>query len=158
MDLAPWHGSGRYCSLAMANCYIVIPPDREHIPAGEWVALVLRSSPARECPLPALPFAFAWMWRSARHARREDEKLAMANKLSHYDRLGPARMVDVPARLDLERAAEASAFVALRPAVLRLCPTIPKAIRSKWRGWRESWRPNAPPIYPHVSCSAALAH
>jgi molybdopterin molybdotransferase len=42
VDLAPWHGSGDIAALALANCYIVIPPDRERIPAGEWVALVLR--------------------------------------------------------------------------------------------------------------------
>ena len=42
VDLAPWHGSGDIAAMALANCYIVIPPDRESIPAGEWVALVLR--------------------------------------------------------------------------------------------------------------------
>jgi molybdopterin biosynthesis enzyme len=28
--------------MALANCYIVIPPDREHIPAGEWVPVLMR--------------------------------------------------------------------------------------------------------------------
>jgi molybdopterin molybdotransferase len=42
VDLAPWHGSGDIAAMALANCYVVIPPDRESIPAGEWVALVLR--------------------------------------------------------------------------------------------------------------------
>jgi molybdopterin molybdotransferase len=42
VDLAPWHGSGDIAAMALANCYIVIPPDRERIPAGEWAAVVLR--------------------------------------------------------------------------------------------------------------------
>jgi molybdopterin molybdotransferase len=42
VDLAPWRGSGDIAAMALANCYIVIPPDRERISAGEWVALVLR--------------------------------------------------------------------------------------------------------------------
>src|ERR1700683_2694900 len=50
----------------------------------------------------------------------------MANKLSHYDRLGRAKMVDVSAKLPSKRAAEASAFVALRPAVLKALPNNPK--------------------------------
>ena len=29
-------------SQARANCYIVIPPDRERIAAGEWVAVMMR--------------------------------------------------------------------------------------------------------------------
>ena len=50
----------------------------------------------------------------------------MANKLSHYDRLGRAKMVDVSAKLPSKRVAEASAFVALRPAVLKALPNNPK--------------------------------
>jgi cyclic pyranopterin monophosphate synthase len=50
----------------------------------------------------------------------------MANKLSHYDRLGRAKMVDVSAKLPSRRAAEASAFVVLRPAVLKALPNNPK--------------------------------
>ena len=42
VDLAHWHGSGDIAAMALANCYIVIPPDRERIPGGEWVAVVLR--------------------------------------------------------------------------------------------------------------------
>ncbi len=41
-ELVPWQGSGDIAARARANCYIVIPPDREHILAGEWVALMLR--------------------------------------------------------------------------------------------------------------------
>jgi molybdopterin molybdotransferase len=42
VELAGWHGSGDIASVARANCYIVFPPDREHIPAGEWVPILLR--------------------------------------------------------------------------------------------------------------------
>jgi molybdopterin molybdotransferase len=41
-ELVPWQGSGDIAARARSNCYIVIPPDREHIPAGEWVAIMLR--------------------------------------------------------------------------------------------------------------------
>ena len=42
VELAPWHGSGDIAATALANCYIVIPPDREHIAAGEWVPVLMR--------------------------------------------------------------------------------------------------------------------
>jgi molybdopterin molybdotransferase len=42
VDLARWEGSGDIASTARANAYIVIPPDRERIPAGEWVAVLAR--------------------------------------------------------------------------------------------------------------------
>ena len=35
VELVPWQGSGDIAATARANCYIVIPRDREHIPAGE---------------------------------------------------------------------------------------------------------------------------
>ena len=41
VELAGWHGSGDVAAMARANCYIVIPPDRERIAAGEWVPLLL---------------------------------------------------------------------------------------------------------------------
>lgn len=41
-ELARWHGSGDIASMTRANCYIVIPPDRERIPPGEWVPVLLR--------------------------------------------------------------------------------------------------------------------
>lgn len=50
----------------------------------------------------------------------------MPKKLSHYDRSGKARMVDVGAKPTTRRAAEASAFVAMKPAVLRALPKNPK--------------------------------
>lgn len=42
VELAGWHGSGDVASTARANCYLVIPPDRERIPAGEWVPVLPR--------------------------------------------------------------------------------------------------------------------
>ncbi len=42
VELARWQGSGDIAALARANCYIVIPPDRERIEAGEWVSLLMQ--------------------------------------------------------------------------------------------------------------------
>lgn len=50
----------------------------------------------------------------------------MAKKLSHYDRDGRARMVDVSGKAATRREAEASAFVAMKPAVLAALPKNPK--------------------------------
>lgn len=50
----------------------------------------------------------------------------MAKKLSHYDGAGRARMVDVSAKPATRREAEASAFVAIGPAVLAALPQNPK--------------------------------
>jgi molybdopterin molybdotransferase len=36
-----WHGSGDIAAAARANCYIVVPADRDRIPAGEDVSLLL---------------------------------------------------------------------------------------------------------------------
>jgi len=40
VELMPWQGSGDIAATARANCYVVIPPDRESIAAGEWVAVL----------------------------------------------------------------------------------------------------------------------
>jgi len=50
----------------------------------------------------------------------------MPKKLSHYDRAGRARMVDVSGKPATRREAEASAFVALKPDVLAALPNNPK--------------------------------
>jgi molybdopterin molybdotransferase len=42
VELVPWQGSGDVAATARANCYVVIPPDRELIPAGEFVPIMLR--------------------------------------------------------------------------------------------------------------------
>ncbi len=41
VELVPWQGSGDIAARSRANCYIVVPPDREHLLAGEWVAVML---------------------------------------------------------------------------------------------------------------------
>ncbi len=47
-------------------------------------------------------------------------------KLSHYDRTGAPRMVDVSAKTDTVRTARAQAFVKIRPSVLKQLPRNPK--------------------------------
>jgi cyclic pyranopterin phosphate synthase len=47
-------------------------------------------------------------------------------KLSHYNRAGRARMVDVSGKSATKREAEASGFVAIRAAVLAALPSNPK--------------------------------
>jgi cyclic pyranopterin phosphate synthase len=47
-------------------------------------------------------------------------------KLSHYDRAGRATMVDVSAKPPTRREAEATAFVAMAPAVMQSLPDNPK--------------------------------
>jgi molybdopterin molybdotransferase len=41
VELVAWQGSGDIAATARANCYVVVPPDRERIPRGEWVALLI---------------------------------------------------------------------------------------------------------------------
>jgi|HubBroStandDraft_1064217.scaffolds.fasta_scaffold00232_4 molybdopterin molybdotransferase len=41
-ELVPWQGSGDIAARTRSNCYIVIPPDRDQIPAGEWIAIMPR--------------------------------------------------------------------------------------------------------------------
>jgi len=50
----------------------------------------------------------------------------MPKKLSHYDGSGRASMVDVSAKTATRREAEASAYVILKPAVLKALPKNPK--------------------------------
>jgi len=47
-------------------------------------------------------------------------------KLSHYDKAGSPRMVDVSAKLETKRTARAHAFVRIRPEVLAKLPENPK--------------------------------
>jgi len=42
VELLPWQGSGDIAAQARANCYVVVPPDQQGIPAGEWVAVMLK--------------------------------------------------------------------------------------------------------------------
>jgi cyclic pyranopterin phosphate synthase len=50
----------------------------------------------------------------------------MAKRLSHYDDCGRARMVDVSGKAASKREAEASAFVLIKPEVLKALPQNPK--------------------------------
>ncbi len=43
VELAAWQGSGDIAAQARANCYLVIPPDRERIEAGAAISILLRS-------------------------------------------------------------------------------------------------------------------
>ncbi len=42
VELAGWQGSGDIAATARANCYVVIPPDRDRIAAGDWVPVMMR--------------------------------------------------------------------------------------------------------------------
>jgi molybdopterin molybdotransferase len=42
VELVRWQGSGDIAATAAANCYLVIPPDREQIAAGEWMPVLIR--------------------------------------------------------------------------------------------------------------------
>jgi len=42
VELVAWQGSGDIAATARANCYLVILPKQERIPAGEWVPVVMR--------------------------------------------------------------------------------------------------------------------
>jgi molybdopterin molybdotransferase len=42
VELVPWQGSGDIAGAARANCYVVVPPDRERIAPGETVAVWIK--------------------------------------------------------------------------------------------------------------------
>jgi molybdopterin molybdotransferase len=42
VELTRWQGSGDIAAAARSNCYLVIPPDRDRIAAGEWVPVLPR--------------------------------------------------------------------------------------------------------------------
>lgn len=42
VELVRWQGSGDIACVARSNCFLVVPPDRERIEAGEWVPVLLR--------------------------------------------------------------------------------------------------------------------
>ncbi len=42
VELVRWQGSGDIAAVSRANCYIVIPPDRDRIESGEWVPVLMR--------------------------------------------------------------------------------------------------------------------
>jgi molybdopterin molybdotransferase len=42
VELIPWQGSGDIGATARANCYVVVPADRDRIAMDEWVAVMMR--------------------------------------------------------------------------------------------------------------------
>jgi molybdopterin molybdotransferase len=42
VEVVPWQGSGDMLAAARANCYLVVPPDRENLATGEIVTVLLR--------------------------------------------------------------------------------------------------------------------
>jgi molybdopterin molybdotransferase len=42
----PWQGSGDIATMARANCFLVVPPDREQVAVGEAVSVLLRKDVA----------------------------------------------------------------------------------------------------------------
>jgi len=42
VELMLWQGSGDIATISRSNCFLVVPPDRERIEAGEWVPVLLR--------------------------------------------------------------------------------------------------------------------
>jgi molybdopterin molybdotransferase len=42
VELVPWQGSGDIAAAARANCYVVIPPDKERFEVDEFVPVLLR--------------------------------------------------------------------------------------------------------------------
>jgi molybdopterin molybdotransferase len=42
----PWHQSGDIATVAKANCFLVVPPDRENIATGDSVSVLLRKDVA----------------------------------------------------------------------------------------------------------------
>jgi len=58
--------------------------------------------------------------------KKRGPKKKVMKKLSHYDRKGRAAMVDVSAKNSTAREASATAFVAMKPAVLKALATNPK--------------------------------
>ncbi|MGZ4897897.1 MAG: gephyrin-like molybdotransferase Glp, partial [Candidatus Angelobacter sp.] len=42
VEVVQWQGSGDMLGAARANCYLVVPPDREKLAKGELVTVVIR--------------------------------------------------------------------------------------------------------------------
>jgi molybdopterin molybdotransferase len=43
VELVRWQGSGDIAATATANCFVVVPEEREHIKAGEYVPILPRT-------------------------------------------------------------------------------------------------------------------
>lgn len=44
VEVIPWQGSGDIAAASRANCYVIVPPDRESIGAGETISVLFRST------------------------------------------------------------------------------------------------------------------
>jgi molybdopterin molybdotransferase len=44
VELVRWQGSGDIAAMAHANCFLVVPPDRDHLAPGEMVSVLPRSA------------------------------------------------------------------------------------------------------------------
>ena len=44
VELVRWQGSGDVAAMSRANCFLVVPPDRERLAAGEMVSVLPRGS------------------------------------------------------------------------------------------------------------------
>jgi molybdopterin molybdotransferase len=42
VETVSWQGSGDLLASARANCYLVVPPDRDSLAAGEMVSVMMR--------------------------------------------------------------------------------------------------------------------
>ncbi|HWG86478.1 MAG TPA: hypothetical protein VN679_01765, partial [Candidatus Acidoferrales bacterium] len=42
VEIVPWQGSGDLLAASRANCYLVVPPERESIAEGELITVVMR--------------------------------------------------------------------------------------------------------------------
>jgi len=42
VEMVRWQGSGDVAAAARANCYLVVPPDKEELAAGEMVSILMR--------------------------------------------------------------------------------------------------------------------
>jgi molybdopterin molybdotransferase len=42
VEVVSWQGSGDLMAIARANCYVVIPSDKEHFAAGDMISVVMR--------------------------------------------------------------------------------------------------------------------
>ena len=45
VEVVSWQGSGDLMASAQADCYVIVPPDRDQIAAGETVSILLRTCP-----------------------------------------------------------------------------------------------------------------
>src|SRR5215469_5401609 len=89
--------------------------------------------PRKPAPLPRTQSTGPLRWgdkqtdsTGGKHLGSPATGLGRGGRLSHYDALGQARMVDVSTKQPSRRSATASAFIELSPTVLAALPANPK--------------------------------